>query len=103
MRSPSCSLHSCSATSSLIIDSLRPEPGLDSAKRTGGPWGLSTQQALSYIDASVNEGMQQVEEVSANALGDIELDGNNANGQEFEINYRSDSMTPRRVELDDRR
>jgi len=58
---------------------------------------------LSYIDASVNEGMQQVEEVSANALGDIELDGNNANGQEFEINYRSDSMTPRRVELDDRR
>lgn len=71
-------------------------------KRTDGPWGLSAEQALSYIDASVNEGIQQIEEVSVNSRGDIEVDGNNANGQELEIDYRSDSMTPRRVELDDR-
>jgi hypothetical protein len=71
-------------------------------KRTDGPWGMSAEQALSYIDASVNEGMQQIEEISADSRGNIEVDGNNASGQELEIDYHSDSMTPRKVELDDR-
>jgi hypothetical protein len=71
-------------------------------KRNDGPWGMSSEQALSYIDASVNEGMQQIEEISADSRGNIEVDGNNANGQELEIDYRNDSMTPRKVELDDR-
>jgi hypothetical protein len=71
-------------------------------KRTDGPWGLSAQQALSYIDVSANEGMQQIEEISANARGDIEVEGSNTNGQELEIDFRSDSMTPRKVEVEDR-
>lgn len=71
-------------------------------KRSDGPWGLSAEQASNYIDASVNEGMQKIDEISANARGDIEVEGSTANGQELEIDYRSDSMTPRKVELDDR-
>ena len=71
-------------------------------KRTDGPWGLSAQQALSYIDASVNEGMQQIEEISADARGDIEVEGSNTSGQELEIDFRTDSMAPRKIEIDDR-
>ncbi|MEH6355107.1 MAG: hypothetical protein V7760_03660 [Marinobacter sp.] len=57
---------------------------------------------MNYITASINEGMQKIEEISADSRGNIEVDGNKANGQELEIDYRNDSMTPRKVEIDDR-
>jgi len=56
-------------------------------KRTDGPWGLSAEQALNYINASVNEGMQQIEEISIDARGNVEVEGHNAKGQKLDIDY----------------
>ncbi|WP_417513098.1 hypothetical protein [Marinobacter sp.] len=71
-------------------------------KRADGPWGLSATQAADYIDASVQQGMSRIEEIKINTKGDIEVEGDNADGQELEIDYRSGSMEPIRVDRDDR-
>lgn len=66
-------------------------------KRADGPWGISSGEVLDYLDASVNQGMSRVEEIKAEANGDIEVEGNNANGRELEIDYRTGSMEPTKV------
>ncbi|MGO1749156.1 MAG: hypothetical protein ACTHZR_02645 [Marinobacter sp.] len=71
-------------------------------KRTDGPWGLSSADTLDYIDASVNQGMSRIEEIQADANGDIEVEGDNADGQELEVEFRTGSMEPTRVDKDHR-
>ncbi|MEH6560735.1 MAG: PepSY domain-containing protein [Marinobacter sp.] len=71
-------------------------------KRTDGPWGLSSAEAAEYIDASANQGMSRIEEIKINAKGEIEVEGDNADGQELEIDYRAGSMEPTKVDRDDR-
>ncbi|WP_100638326.1 hypothetical protein [Marinobacter salexigens] len=71
-------------------------------KRTDGPWGLSAAEASDYIDASVNQGMSRIEEINSNARGDIEVEGDNADGQELEIDFRTGSLEPTKVDRDGR-
>ena len=71
-------------------------------KRVDGPWGLSAAEAADYIDASVKQGMSRIEEIQINTRGDIEVEGDNAEGQELEIDYRSGSMEPTKVDRDGR-
>ncbi|MDO6822819.1 hypothetical protein [Marinobacter sp. 1_MG-2023] len=71
-------------------------------KRADGPWGLSAAEVADYIDASVKQGMSRVEEIQINSRGEIEVEGDNADGQELEIDYRSGNMEPTRVDRDDR-
>lgn len=71
-------------------------------KRTDGPWGLSSADTLGYIEASVEQGMSRIEEIKINARGDIEVEGDDADGYELEIDYRSGSLEPTRVDRDDR-
>lgn len=70
-------------------------------KRADGPWGLSAAEAADYIDASVKQGMSRIEEIKIDARGDIEVEGDNADGQELEIDYRTGSMEPTKVDRDD--
>lgn len=71
-------------------------------KRTDGPWGLSSADTRDYIEASVNQGMSRIEEIQADANGDIEVEGDNADGQELEVEFRTGSMEPTRVDKDHR-
>ncbi len=71
-------------------------------KRTDGPWGLSSADTLGYIEASVEQGMSRIEEIKINARGDIEVEGDDADGYELEIDYRSGSLEPTHVDRDDR-
>ncbi|MDO6442967.1 hypothetical protein [Marinobacter sp. 2_MG-2023] len=71
-------------------------------KRADGPWGLSAAEVADYIDASVKQGMSRIEEIQINSRGEIEVEGDNADGQELEIDYRSGNMEPTRVGRDDR-
>ncbi|WP_417538563.1 hypothetical protein [Marinobacter sp.] len=72
-------------------------------KRTDGPWGLSAAEVSDYIDASMNQGMSRIEEISINAKGDIEVEGDNADGYELEIDFRNGSLEPTKIDKDGRK
>ncbi len=67
-------------------------------KRKDGPWGMSSAETLGYIDASADQGMSRIEEIQVSANGEIEVEGDNADGRELEIDFRTGSMEPTRVD-----
>src|SRR5690554_101658 len=69
-------------------------------KRNDGPWGLTAADVEKYIDASAKQGINRIEDIKINAKGEIEVEGDNAEGQELEIDYHAGSMEPTRVNKD---
>jgi len=69
-------------------------------KRNDGPWGLTAADVEKYIDASAKQGINRIEDIKINAKGEIEVEGDNAEGQELEIDYHAGSMEPTRVDKD---
>lgn len=69
-------------------------------KRNDGPWGLTATDVEKYIDASAKQGINRIEDIKINAKGEIEVEGDNAEGQELEIDYHAGSMEPTRVDKD---
>ncbi|RBW48667.1 PepSY domain-containing protein [Marinobacter sp. F3R11] len=67
-------------------------------KRKDGPQGMSSADTLGYIEASVNHGMSRIEEIQIKGNGKIEVEGNNADGRELEIDFRTGSMKPVKVD-----
>jgi len=67
-------------------------------KRKDGPWGMSSSETLGYIEASADQGMNRIEEIQVNANGEIEVEGDNADGRELEIDFRTGSMEPTKVD-----
>lgn len=70
-------------------------------KHSDGPWGLSAADVRNYIDASTEAGMTRIEEIKVNASGYVEVEGYADNGQELEVDFRSGSVEPVKVERDD--
>lgn len=69
-------------------------------KRNDGPWGLTAADVEKYIDASAKRGINRMEDIKINAKGEIEVEGDNAEGQELEIDFHTGSMEPTRVDKD---
>ena len=70
-------------------------------KHSDGPWGLSSADVLDYIDATTEAGMARIEEIKVSSSGYVEVEGYTSNGQELEVDFRSGSMEPVKVERDD--
>ena len=70
-------------------------------KHSDGPWGLSSEQVLDYIDASMEAGMARIEEIKVSSAGYVEVEGYTDDGRELEVDYRSGGLEPVKVEQDD--
>ncbi len=70
-------------------------------KHSDGPWGLSSTEVLDFIDASTEAGMTRIEEIKVSSSGYIEVEGYTATDQELEVDFRSGSIEPVKVERDD--
>lgn len=73
----------------------------DRQKRGSGPRGLTADETLSYAQASAQEGMTRFDEIDVDDSGRIEIEGDDSNGRELEIDFRTGNMQPVKVERDD--
>lgn len=73
----------------------------DRRKRDSGPKGLTADETLSYVQASAEEGMTQFDEIDVDDSGRIEVEGDDNNGRELEIDFRTGNLQPVKVERDD--
>lgn len=64
-------------------------------------YGLSADAVLDYLDAAGREGMVWFDEFEISSRGNITIEGDDDRDQELEIDFRSDSLEPVRVERDD--
>jgi hypothetical protein len=64
-------------------------------------YGLSADAVLDYLDAASREGMVWFEEFEVSSGRHITIDGDDDRDHELEIDFRSDSLEPVRVERDD--
>jgi hypothetical protein len=76
---------------------------LDREKRTRferESYGLSADAVLNYLDAASREGMVRFDEFEVSSRGFISIEGDDDRDEELEIDFRSDSLEPVRVERD---
>lgn len=73
----------------------------DRRKRGNGPKGITADETLDYAQASSKEGMVQFEEIDVDDSSRIEVEGDDADGRELEIDFRSGNLQPVKVERDD--
>ncbi|MGD8175530.1 hypothetical protein [Marinimicrobium sp. ARAG 43.8] len=69
-------------------------------KRNGGPWGLSADQTMEYLNAASERGLDQIEEIKMNKRGSVEIEGRHTNGRELELDYEQGNMEPVKEDLD---
>ncbi|MGP9832341.1 hypothetical protein [Marinobacter sp. NSM] len=77
---------------------------IDREKRTRSEresYGLSADAVVNYLDAASREGMVWFEDFDVNSRGFIDIEGEDDRGQDLDIDFRSDSLEPIRVEWDD--
>lgn len=72
----------------------------DRRKRGSGPRGLNADESLEYAQASTQEGMTAFDEIDVDDSGRIEIEGDDANGRELEIDFRTGNLQPVKVERD---
>ncbi len=66
----------------------------------GESYGLTASEVQDYLDAARQQGMAHIEELKIKRNGDIEVEGNDDNGRELEVDFRTGSLDPVKVERD---
>ena len=69
-------------------------------KPRGESYGLTASEVQDYLDAARQQGMAHIEELKIKRNGDIEVEGNDDNGRELEVDFRTGSLDPVKVERD---
>ena len=69
-------------------------------KPRGESYGLTAQEIQVFLDAARGQGMETIEELKIKRNGDIEVEGNDDNGRELEVDFRTGSLEPVKVERD---
>ena len=69
-------------------------------KPKGNSYGLTAQEIQVFLDAARGQGMETIEELKIKRNGDIEVEGNDDNGRELEVDFRTGSLEPVKVERD---
>src|SRR5690554_2651929 len=70
-------------------------------KPKGEVYGLDASEVQDYLDAARQQGITQIEELKIDRNGYIEVEGEDDNGRELEIDFRSGNPEPVKVERDD--
>ena len=69
-------------------------------KPKGESYGLTAQEIQVFLDAARGQGMETIEELKIKRNGDIEVEGNDDSGRELEVDFRTGSLEPVKVERD---
>lgn len=70
-------------------------------KPKGEVYGLDADDVRTYMKAAQQQGMHMLEEFKVDRNGYIEVEGEDDNGRELEIDFRSGNPEPVKVERDD--
>jgi hypothetical protein len=61
-------------------------------RRDGGPMGMTLSDVQSLIDSAKSQGITLIEEISVDESGQIELEGENAQGRDIELSNAKSAM-----------
>ncbi|MEX0739290.1 MAG: hypothetical protein WD071_08105 [Pseudohongiella sp.] len=69
-------------------------------RRIDGPWGMTAGELRGYVQAAITEGMVSIEEIAINNQGIVEVEGEDANGRDIDVYFRTGDTEPESVQRD---